>query len=101
MSEKSFHDAISNVDDIRWHTVGISDKDFETFELPRVEGVKKMEKITDIEANLPHEVAELICLNCHSRAIHVYPQSTLLKNLECKCGITGLLIQTGQTLEDE
>lgn len=57
----------------------------------------KMKKI-DIEEGKSHEVAELICLNCHSRAIHVYPVETLLKDLQCKCGATGLLIKTGQTL---
>ena len=51
-----------------------------------------------IEENTPHEVAELICLKCHNRAIHVYPVETLLKDLQCKCGTTRLLIKTGQTL---
>ncbi len=57
-----------------------------------------MGKILGIEDNQPHEVAELICLNCHKRWIGVYPQKTLLKDLECKCGETGLVIKTGQTL---
>ena len=60
----------------------------------------KMKKI-DIEEGKPHEVSELICLNCHRRAIHVFPADTLLKDLECICGATGLLIKTGQTLQEE
>ncbi len=52
----------------------------------------------DFAENTPHEIAELICLKCYSRAIHVYPAETLLKDLKCKCGATGLLIKTGQTL---
>jgi hypothetical protein len=62
---------------------------------------EKDSKITGIEDNMPHEVAELICLNCHERWIGAYPQKTLLKNLACKCGATGLVIKTGQTLEVE
>ena len=58
-----------------------------------------MTKIIPIESNEPHEVAELICLNCMSRWIGAYPQKTLLKDLECKCGCIGKVIKTGQTLE--
>ncbi len=54
----------------------------------------------NIEENLPHEIAELICLKCLNRAIYVYPSSVLLKDLECKCGEVGYLIKTGQTLDD-
>ena len=56
--------------------------------------------ITNIESNLEHEVAELICLKCLDRWIGVYPQETLLKDLECKCGAIGYVIKTGQTLKD-
>lgn len=56
-----------------------------------------LEKKTE---NEPHEVAELICLKCLNRTIHVYPEKVLLKHLECKCGETGFLIKTGQTLEE-
>lgn len=59
-----------------------------------------MGKITEIEKNLPHEVAELFCLNCHKRWIGVYSQKTWLKDIQCKCGATGLVIKTGQTLDD-
>lgn len=57
--------------------------------------------ITEIEKNLKHEVAELICLKCMSRWIGVYPQKTPLKALECKCGAVGYVIKTGQTVEGE
>lgn len=61
-----------------------------------------MGDILDIETYFEeHEVAELICLKCHSRWIGVYPQSTLLKDLECKCGEVGYVIKTGQTIESE
>jgi len=53
-----------------------------------------------IEKNLPHEVAELICLKCLNRWIGVYPKETQLKDLECKCGAIGYVIKTGQTLQD-
>ena len=60
-----------------------------------------MAEIFDINENDPHEVAELICLNCHKRAIWVYSADTLLKELECRnCGTVGLMIKTGQTLPD-
>jgi len=50
--------------------------------------------------NEPHEVAELICLKCFDRAIHIYPEKTPLKNLQCRCGEVGYLIKTGQTLKE-
>ena len=60
-----------------------------------------MGDLLDISKNESHEVAELICLNCHQRWIGVYPEKTLLKDLQCKCGATGLVIKTGQTIRDE
>ena len=56
--------------------------------------------IVNIEEYTPHEVAELICLKCNTRWIGVYPQNTLLKDIECKCGEKGLVIKTGQTLDE-
>ena len=53
------------------------------------------------EDNISHEVSELICLKCLSRWIGVYPEKTLLKNLECKCGAVGYVIKTGQTMEQD
>ena len=60
-----------------------------------------MGEVVDIEKNVPHEVAELMCLKCLSRWIGVYPQSVLLKDMECKCGEVGYIIKTGQTLVDK
>ena len=57
--------------------------------------------IVNIEEYTPHEVAELICLKCNTRWIGVYPQNTLLKDIECKCGEKGLVIKTGQTLGNQ
>jgi hypothetical protein len=57
--------------------------------------------MTDIETNLEHEVSELICLKCLNRWIGVYPEKTLLKDLECKCGEVGYVIKTGQTLYED
>lgn len=60
-----------------------------------------MGTISEIELNLPHEVSELICLKCYNRWIGVYPESVLLKDLECKCGAIGYVIKTGQTLSEQ
>ena len=60
-----------------------------------------MADIIDINKNQPHEVSELICIKCYYRYIGVYPQATLLKDLECEnCG-KGFIIKTGQILNDE
>ena len=49
----------------------------------------------------PHEVSELICLRCFNRYIGVYPEKTLLKDLQCsKCLMKGFIIKTGQTILD-
>lgn len=59
-----------------------------------------MSEVIAIEANLPHTVAELICVKCGKRWIGVWPESTLLKDLECEnCG-PGFVIKTGQDLEE-
>ena len=60
-----------------------------------------MTKTIDISENEPHEVAEVICLKCLRRWIAVYPEKTLLKSLECKCGEVGYVIKTGQTIIDD
>lgn len=54
----------------------------------------------EFDSNTPHEVSEVICLKCLHRWIAVYPQETLLKQLECKCGEVGFVIKTGQLLND-
>lgn len=60
-----------------------------------------MGELINIEQNMTHEVTELICLKCLQRWIGVYPQKTLLKDLECACGEVGYIIKTGQTLNTE
>jgi hypothetical protein len=53
----------------------------------------------DPEANLPHEVCELMCWNCGSRFISVFPEKTPLKQLECgNCHAVGFMVKTGQTV---
>lgn len=60
-----------------------------------------MSNVVDISANEPHLVSEVIDLKCHHRWIAVYPERTLLKQLECpNCGAIGFVIKTGQELED-
>ena len=56
--------------------------------------------MNSLEENLPHEVSEVICLKCLKRWIAVYPERTLLKDLECTCGQVDYVIKTGQTLID-
>lgn len=50
--------------------------------------------------DLPHDVAELICLRCLHRWIGVYPTQLRLKDMECKCGCIGYVIKTGQTYDE-
>ena len=54
-----------------------------------------------MEENIPHEVSEFICLKCFHRWLGVYPENTLLKDLQCPCGEVGYVIKTGQTLPKE
>ena len=56
--------------------------------------------VDDNSEELPHEVAELICLRCLHRWIGVYPTQLRLKDMECKCGAIGYVIKTGQTYEE-
>ena len=58
------------------------------------------DNVVNLDDYHPHEVSELICLKCFRRWIGVYPVSALLKDLECKCGETGYIIKTGQTLNE-
>ena len=61
-----------------------------------------MNKVVDIEANEPHCACEVVDLQCKHRWIAVFPEKTLLKQLECpKCGAVGFVIKTGQDLEDK
>jgi len=59
----------------------------------------KTENVIDIEANLPHEACELMCWHCGKRYIGLFPEQTLLKQLECpQCHRTGHMFKTGQTV---
>lgn len=60
-----------------------------------------MNKVIPIEANMKHTVSEVICLKCLSRWICVRPSSVLLKDIECTCGNTGYVIETGQNLDSK
>lgn len=58
-------------------------------------------KEVDINALQTHEVCELMCVHCYDRFIGVFPQKSLLKDMMCeKCGKTGTIIKTGQTIEE-
>jgi len=60
-----------------------------------------MGEITDIWANKPHIVSEVVCLKCLKRWIAVRPEETLLKDLECpQCGEIGFAIETGEMLKE-
>jgi DNA-directed RNA polymerase subunit RPC12/RpoP len=43
-----------------------------------------MGEVINIEANIPHIVAELICVKCGKRWIGVWPETTPLRDLECE-----------------
>lgn len=48
-----------------------------------------------------HVESELICIGCKYRFIDVRPEDVWLKDLECPhCGKTGLLIMTGQPIDE-
>ena len=55
-------------------------------------------KIIDIEKNQPHKVSEVICINCYHRWLAVRPSDVKLKDLECKCGLKGYVIETGEVI---
>ena len=58
-------------------------------------------EITDIWANQPHIVSEVVCLKCLKRWIAVRPEGTFLKDLECpQCGEIGFAIETGEMIND-
>ena len=58
-------------------------------------------EITDIWANQPHIVSEVVCLKCLKRWIAVRPEGTFLKDLECpQCGNVGFAINTGEIIKE-
>lgn len=57
------------------------------------------DNVVDIEAFLPHEVTELICLRCRHRWISVHRTNTNLREYQCpRCRRRGTVIHTGQRL---
>lgn len=57
--------------------------------------------MNEILENTPHKYSEVICLKCLKRVISVRPIYVLLKQLECDCGETGYIIETGEVMERE
>lgn len=44
----------------------------------------------------PHCSGRLRCWQCGNTAMHVWPESTPLRRLECKCGARGTLHEAGE-----
>ena len=61
-----------------------------------------MSKIVDINELIPHKVSEVICIGCQKRWVAVRPVSSRLVNLMCpQCHNIGLVIETGETFDDD
>lgn len=59
------------------------------------------DNVIDINADEPHEVAEVMCVRCLYRYVAVMPEFSPLKDLECPhCKKRGALIKTGQDYEE-
>ena len=57
--------------------------------------------VINFEDHLPHEVAEVICINCKKRWIAVFPSDMWLKDLQCPgCKQQGYVIMTGQAIDE-
>lgn len=54
-----------------------------------------MAEVIDIEANLPHRVQEVICVECKRRWIACAQAKVRLKDYECPNGHTGFVVATG------
>lgn len=55
-----------------------------------------------VEENTPHYTAELICVNCKTRWVGVWPADVLLKDISCpSCREKGYVITTGQMFPEE
>lgn len=77
------------------HFTGISEEPVST--APVVES-----KTIEMSDYLPHEVRETMCWKCGHRWVAVYPEKTLLKELECPgCHAQGYAFATGQTLPND
>ena len=61
-----------------------------------------MSKVVSIEKNLPHTLAELMCVSCLNRWVGAFPSEKWLDELECPhCFRTGFIINTGQKLDEK
>ena len=59
-----------------------------------------MGEIRDFYEKQPHEVCELICINCKRRWVGVFPSDSLLVDLYCPgCEQSGYVIMTGQPVD--
>lgn len=60
------------------------------------------DNVVEMSDHLPHEVRETMCWQCGHRWVAVYPEKTLLKELECPgCHAQGYAFATGQTLPND
>ena len=60
-----------------------------------------MDNVIDIGARLPHEVCEVMCWKCGKRWYAVFPEATILADLECPvCEAHGYAFKTGQTMPE-
>ena len=57
-----------------------------------------MSNILYMDDSFPYQISEVICISCKERFICSRPEEILLKNLECKCGAMGFIIETGEDL---
>ncbi len=70
--------------------------------IPDKQANARKDNIIDFEENIPHEVSEVICINCKKRWIAVRPTVTLLKDIDCPgCNNAGYVIETGQKINEE
>lgn len=58
------------------------------------------DNVIPIEAGMPHEVREVICIACHHRYICCAPEGLKLKKITCAgCGAKGKIIATGEYMD--
>lgn len=73
-----------------------------TFETENYHPPEVRTTIVNFDDYQPHEVRETMCWRCGRRWIAVYPEKTLLKELECPgCHEKGFAFATGQTLPND
>lgn len=60
------------------------------------------ENVISLDEHRPHRVGEVICLNCHNRYYCVAPVEMKYIEYTCfRCDKKGLIIGTGQPIEDK